>query len=96
MVFYTDLEKKDIMQYKIILLALIISNLGFSQLKHPLESLDKDAQKIWVDATYDAMTLEEKIGQLFIADVWSGKGKLHTDKIKTLITRKSYWWSDVF
>ena len=73
------------MQYKIVLLALIISNLGFSQLKHPLESLDKDAQKTWVDATYDAMTLEEKIGQLFIADVWSGKGKLHTDKIKTLI-----------
>ncbi|MGB0897303.1 MAG: glycoside hydrolase family 3 N-terminal domain-containing protein [Flavobacteriaceae bacterium] len=73
------------MQYKLVLLALIISNLGFSQLQHPLETSDKNAQKIWVDATYEAMTLDEKIGQLFIADVWSGKGKLHTDKIKTLI-----------
>ncbi len=73
------------MQYRIILLALIISNLGFSQNKHPLVTSDKASQKSWVDATYEAMTLDEKIGQLFIADVWSGKGQLHTDKIKTLI-----------
>ena len=73
------------MQYKIFLLALIISNLGFSQTIHPLETSDKEAQNSWVNSTYDAMTLEEKIGQLFIADVWSGKGQLHTDKIKTLI-----------
>lgn len=85
MVFYTSLEKRDTMQYKIVLLALIINNLVFSQLKHPLETQDKDAQIAWIDATYDAMSLEEKIGQLFIADVWSGKGVLHTDKIKTLI-----------
>lgn len=85
MVFYTSLEKRDTMQYKIVLLALIINNLVFSQLKHPLETQDKDAQIAWIDATYDAMSLEEKIGQLFIADVWSAKGKLHTDKIKTLI-----------
>lgn len=85
MVFRLLKEKKDIMQYKIVLLALAVSCLGFSQEKHPLETQDVVAQQEWVDATYNAMTLEERIGQLFIADVWSGKEKLHTDKIKKLI-----------
>jgi len=73
------------MQYRIVLLALIISKLGFSQKINPLQTNDAVAQEKWVKAAYDAMTLDEKIGQLFIADVWSGKGKLHTDKIKKLI-----------
>lgn len=73
------------MQYRVILLALIISNLGISQVVHPLEVRDTIAQDKWVEAAYNAMTLDEKIGQLFIADVWSGKEKLHTDKIKKLI-----------
>lgn len=73
------------MQYRIVLLALIISNLGFSQEIHPLQTTDAEAQELWVEGMYNNMTLDEKIGQLFIADVWSGKGKLHTDKIKKLI-----------
>ncbi|NQY29576.1 MAG: serine hydrolase [Flavobacteriaceae bacterium] len=73
------------MQYRIILLALITNCLGFSQETNPLQTNDVLAQKKWVEATYSTMTLEEKIGQLFIADVWSGKEKLHTDKIKKLI-----------
>ena len=73
------------MQYRIILLALITNCLGFSQEINPLLTNDVLAQKKWVEATYSTMTLEEKIGQLFIADVWSGKEKLHTDKIKKLI-----------
>jgi len=67
------------------MLVFVISQLGFSQEIHPLQTNDKLAQEKWVEATYNAMTLDEKIGQLFIADVWSGKEKLHTDKIKKLI-----------
>ena len=73
------------MHYRILLLLLLISNITIAQEKHPLETTDKEAQKLWVETTYNAMTIEEKIGQLFIADVWSGKEKLHTDKIKSLI-----------
>jgi len=73
------------MMYRIVLFTLVISQLGFSQDMHPLKTTDATAQQDWVETTYNGMTLEEKIGQLFIADVWSGKEKLHTDKIKTLI-----------
>jgi len=73
------------MRGRIIILVLIISKLSFSQETHPLQTSDKISQDKWVDATYNSMSLDEKIGQLFIADVWSAKGKLHTDKIKQLI-----------
>ena len=73
------------MKFRLFLLVLLISCLGFSQHHNPLMTNDSLAQKKWVDALYDSMTLEEKIGQLFIVDVWSGKEKLHTDKIKKLI-----------
>jgi beta-glucosidase-like glycosyl hydrolase/CubicO group peptidase (beta-lactamase class C family) len=73
------------MKFRLFLLVLLISCLGFSQHYNPLMTNDSLAQKKWVDALYDSMTLEEKIGQLFIVDVWSGKEKLHTDKIKKLI-----------
>ncbi|PHS07973.1 MAG: beta-N-acetylglucosaminidase [Kordia sp.] len=73
------------MQYRMILLALIINCLGFSQEINPLQTNDAVAQEKWVEVSYNSMTLDEKIGQLFIADVWSGKEKLHTDKIKKLI-----------
>jgi beta-glucosidase-like glycosyl hydrolase/CubicO group peptidase (beta-lactamase class C family) len=38
-----------------------------------------------VNEQYEAMSLPEKIGQLFIVDVWSSKEKTHTDRIKKLI-----------
>jgi beta-glucosidase-like glycosyl hydrolase len=73
------------MKFSLFLSVLLISCLGFSQFQNPLRTTDSLAQKKWVDTLYDSMTLDEKIGQLFIVDVWSGKEKLHTDKIKKLI-----------
>lgn len=73
------------MKFSLFLLVLLISCLGFSQFQNPLRTTDSLAQKKWVDTLYESMTLDEKIGQLFIVDVWSGKEKLHTDKIKKLI-----------
>ncbi len=85
MVFTRMIENTFMKQY-ILLLVLIISTFSFSQKRHPLQTQDSLAQMQWVNKTYNAMTIDEKIGQLFIADVWSGKEKLHTDKIKKLIT----------
>jgi len=60
---------------------------GFSQDKNPLIlKNDFQNQKKWVDSIYDAMTLEEKIGQLFMADIFSSDPQEKTDKIKKLIT----------
>jgi len=52
----------------------------------PLMAVDSLAQSAWVDAQYDAMTLEERIGQLFMVSVASNQGKSSTDRIQDLIT----------
>ncbi|WP_429725812.1 glycoside hydrolase family 3 N-terminal domain-containing protein [Aquimarina litoralis] len=46
---------------------------------------DYDHQRFWVDSIYNKMTLKEKVGQLFMVDVFSSKPKKETDKIKKLI-----------
>ncbi|KAA1246894.1 glycoside hydrolase family 3 N-terminal domain-containing protein [Aquimarina sp. RZ0] len=46
---------------------------------------ERKAQLQWVDNIYKKMTLKEKIGQLFMVDVFSSKSKKETDKIKKLI-----------
>lgn len=66
---------------------LILSFPLFSQENNPLiVKSDFQNQKKWVDSIYDNMTLEEKIGQLFMADIFSSDPKAKTDKIKNLIT----------
>nr|WP_233557571.1 glycoside hydrolase family 3 N-terminal domain-containing protein [Aquimarina sp. AD1] len=57
--------------------------------KAPLSPLivkdEYDVQRLWVDSIYNKMTLKEKVGQLFMVDVFSSKPKKETDKIKKLI-----------
>lgn len=55
----------------------------FSQYDSPLymDSL----QLKWVDEKYDAMTLEEKVGQLFVVAAYSNKDTAHEIEIENLI-----------
>ncbi len=57
----------------------------YAQHANPLIVEDNEAQKRWVDSVYNSMTLKEKVGQLFMVDVFSSKPKKDTDKIKQLI-----------
>src|SRR5690554_2305913 len=60
---------------------------GFSQEQNPLIVKDDyQNQKKWVDSIYDQMTVEEKLGQLFMVDIFSSDPKVKTDKIKELIS----------
>ena len=60
---------------------------SFAQENNPLiVKNDFKNQKKWVDSIYDNMSLEEKIGQLFMADIFSSDPKSKSDKIKELIT----------
>ena len=43
------------------------------------------AQEDWADSTLKAMSLEEKIGQLFMLAAYSNKGKAHQEEIQSLI-----------
>ena len=67
------------------LLLVLLSPLFTPAQKNPLQTADSTAQREWVDATYQKLTLEEKIGQLFMVLVASDQDKASTDKIKTLI-----------
>ncbi len=53
---------------------------------NPLVANDTLAQQNWVDAQYNAMTLEERIGQLFMVMATSNQNREASDKIKQLIT----------
>ncbi len=56
-----------------------------AQTADPLLAEDITAQRHWVDSVYNSLSLKEKVGQLFMVDVWSAKEKPHTDRIKKLI-----------
>lgn len=54
---------------------------------YPLVAKDSLKQKKWVDSLYNSMSLQEKVGQLFMVDVRSDKSRRETDYIKTLIKK---------
>lgn len=56
--------------------------------KNPLVSRDSIAQKSWVDVQYGEMSLNERLGQLFMVMVASDQDKASTDKIKFLIQKE--------
>ena len=56
-----------------------------AQQPDPLLSEDVEAQKAWVDSQYQNMTLDEKIGQLFVPMVFSEQDEKHFEEIKSLI-----------
>lgn len=55
--------------------------------QNPLVDKDSLGQKKWVDFQYSGMTLEHKIGQLFMVSIASNQDKVATDKINDLITK---------
>jgi beta-N-acetylhexosaminidase len=75
------------MRFIISLIFLIfISNTSFSQeTPNPLLAKDIAKQQEWVDNIYNKMSLEEKIGQLYMVQVYSEKKNLDKDKIVDLI-----------
>lgn len=58
----------------------------FAQQQNPLiDTKDFPNQQKWVDSVYGNMSLQEKVGQLFMVDVFSSDPKSKTDKINKLI-----------
>ena len=64
------------MRHFIPLFFIILSSSVLAQVQSsPLDSSDKSRQKIWVDSTYNALSLNEKIGQLYMVQVFSNQDK---------------------
>lgn len=72
---------------RFLLIGLLCFNAIVAQ-NHPLyhaNESERDAQIKWVDSVYDSLSLDEKIGQLFVVDVFSNKDEAHFNYIRSLI-----------
>ncbi len=49
------------------------------------KQIKKSAAEIWVDSVYNSLTLEERIGQLFMVAAYSGGEKFNQEQIEPLI-----------
>ncbi|MDT0608435.1 glycoside hydrolase family 3 N-terminal domain-containing protein [Croceitalea rosinachiae] len=58
--------------------------ISFAQ-NDPLVTVDTLEQQSWVNAKYEAMSIEERVGQLFMVSAASNQNKTATDKILQLI-----------
>lgn len=68
------------MRYTLLFFSLFLFSFkGISQVVNPLLAEDAYEQEKWVDSIYNAMSLKEKIGQLFMVQVFSNK-KSYKDK----------------
>lgn len=62
-------------QLSILVLLSLFTTSIFAQNKNPLLSSDETQQKRWVDSVYQSLSLKEKIGQLFMVQVFSNQDK---------------------
>lgn len=73
---------------KIPLVILLVTQLVLSQDKNNLKVTDRENnEKIWVDSIYQKLTLQEKLGQLFMIAAYSNKDSAHINEIKNTIEK---------
>lgn len=71
--------------YKLLIALVLFTQLATAQsLKLP--PIERIRESVWVDSLYNNMTLEERIGQLFMVAAYSNKDTVHTNSIDRLIT----------
>lgn len=69
-----------------IIFFLFVTLISFAQtIANPLLTSDLNSQKKWVDSVYNAMTLEEKVGQLYMVQVMSNQDNATKNKVIKLI-----------
>ncbi|WP_029033010.1 glycoside hydrolase family 3 N-terminal domain-containing protein [Salinimicrobium terrae] len=77
------------MRIKILITGLLLTLFFIPQISYsqsrPLIAEDVEQQRQWVDSIYNAMSLKEKVGQLFMIDVFSSDPASKTDKAKELV-----------
>lgn len=74
------------MRYYLIAI-LLVTQLSFAQLKKSGPLLDRPNETDWVDNMYTNMSLEERIGQLFMVAAYSNKDTVHANTIDKLIKK---------
>lgn len=75
------------MSKKILLIALSFISVVKAQQLDPLRAENYLEQKQWVDSIMKTMTVDEKIGQLFMMQAYSNKDRKHEKFITNMITK---------
>lgn len=72
---------------RIFIIALLIPIFLKAQSVDPLRAKDEIVQEIWVDSIMQTMTIDQKIGQLFMLQAYSNRDAKHKNFIKKMITK---------
>jgi len=76
------------MNFKIFsIVFLLFTSVINAQQLDPLEKLDNYGQRTWVDSIINSMSIDQKIGQLFMVQAYSNKDEKHKDFIDNLINK---------
>lgn len=68
-------------------LGLFLSFLSYSQNFDPLRTDDYYVQQQWADSILNSMSVDQKIGQLFMIQAYSNKDEKHEESIKEMIEK---------
>ena len=71
----------------LLILFLFVFTTVFAQNLDPLVTKDSDAQEKWVDSIMSKLTVEEKIGQLFMVAAYSNKDEKHEKETLNLVEK---------
>ena len=69
----------------LLLMIFAFAKANSQQTLNPLATIDQDVQKHWVDSVYSSLSQEERIGQLFMVDLFSNKEAAHVNKVRKLV-----------
>ena len=69
----------------ITLLTFLCISQGSIAQQDPLLAQNAEEQQKWVDSLYDQMTLDEKVGQLFMVRAYSNGNKKHIEEVEKLV-----------
>lgn len=76
------------MHKRVLLFFIFITTLAVqAQQIDPLRTQDAEAQTRWVDSVMNTMTIDEKIGQLYMVQAYSNKGKKHEKFITEMLQK---------
>lgn len=72
---------------KVLLTLLFLPFLSYGQVKDNVYS-SEIKQRQWVDSVYNSMSLEQRIGQLFMVAAYSNKNEAHVQELENLVNNQ--------
>ncbi|HEX8562119.1 MAG TPA: glycoside hydrolase family 3 N-terminal domain-containing protein [Flavobacterium sp.] len=64
---------------------LLVSQLATAQFRKFTPVLERKTESTWVDSVYNSMSLEQRIGQLFMVAAYSNKDSVHFNNVERLV-----------